>query len=125
MLARLRFLVVTLSLVVLVSCSFFRRKQAGAEPPYSAEQSIAMMQIAPGYRVEPFATEPNVVSPVAMEIDEDGRVYVVEDRAYPLDVEGKVGRVKLLQDTNGDGKPDRTTIFADKLVMPTSVMRWK
>ena len=86
---------------------------------------MAMMQIAPGYQIEPFATEPSVVSPVAMDIDEDGRIYVVEDRAYPLDVNGKVGRVKLLEDTNGDGKPDRTTVFAENLVMPTGVMRWK
>ena len=86
---------------------------------------MAMMQIAPGYQIETFATEPSVVSPVAMDIDEDGRIYVVEDRAYPLDVNGKVGRVSLLEDTNGDGKPDRATLFAENLVMPTGVMRWK
>lgn len=86
---------------------------------------MAMMQIASGYRVERFAAEPDIVSPVAMEIDEEGRIYVVEDRAYPLDVSGRIGRVKLLEDTNGDGKPDRTSIFVDELVMPTGVMRWK
>ncbi len=86
---------------------------------------MAMMEMAEGYRIEAFATEPDVVSPVAMEVDEDGRIYVVEDRAYPLDVEGRVGRVKLLEDTDGDGKPDHTTIFAENLVMPTGVMRWK
>ena len=84
-----------------------------------------MMQIEPGYRIEPFITEPRIASPVAMDIDEDGRIYVVEDRAYPLDVNGRVGRVTLLEDTNGDGKPDRTTKFAEGLVMPTGVMRWK
>jgi putative membrane-bound dehydrogenase-like protein len=125
MLDRLRFIGLMFWLVALLACSGCTRKPAGPQPPYSAEQSVAMMQIAPGYRVEPFATEPDVVSPVAMEIDEDGRIYVVEDRAYPLDVEGRLGRVKLLEDTNGDGKPDRTTIFADRLVMPTSVMRWR
>ena len=66
-----------------------------------------------------------MVSPVAMEFDENGNLYVVEDRGYPLNVKGKVGRVKFLRDTNGDGKPDKTTIFADNLVMPTGVMRWK
>jgi putative membrane-bound dehydrogenase-like protein len=86
---------------------------------------MEMMQLAGGYRIEPYAAEPDVVSPVAMEVDEDGRVYVVEDRGYPLDVKGNVGRVKLLEDTNGDGKPDRTTIFADNLVLPTGVMRWR
>ena len=36
-----------------------------------------------------------------------------------------MGRIKLLEDTNGDGIPDRSTIFADSLTMPTGVMRWK
>ena len=36
-----------------------------------------------------------------------------------------MGRVILLEDTDGDGKPDRRTVFADKLTMPTGVMRWK
>jgi len=49
----------------------------------------------------------------------------VEDRGYPQDFEGKLGRIKMLLDTNGDGRPDRTTIFADQLEMPTGVMRWK
>ena len=41
-----------------------------------------------------------------MEWDENGRIYVVEDPGYPLNVEGKVGRVILFEDTDGDGKPD-------------------
>jgi putative membrane-bound dehydrogenase-like protein len=83
------------------------------------------MQLAEGYDIEPFASEPSVVSPVAMDIDEDGRIYVVEDRGYPLEVKGRIGRVKLLEDSDGDGKPERTSTFADELVMPTGVMRWK
>lgn len=50
-----------------------------------------MMEIAEGYRVEPFTAEPSVVSPVAMEIDEEGRSYVVEDRGGPLNVSGGIG----------------------------------
>lgn len=94
-------------------------------PPYSPSDSLKTFKIASGYKIEPFVSEPDVVSPVAMEFDENGNIYVVEDRGYPLNVKGKVGRVKLLQDTNGDGKPDKTTVFAENLVMPTGVMRWK
>ena len=72
-----------------------------------------------------FLHEPDVVSPVAMEFDENGDIYVVEDRGYPLQVKEHMGRVKMLRDTNNDGVPDRTTIFAENLVMPTGVMRWK
>jgi putative membrane-bound dehydrogenase-like protein len=60
-----------------------------------------------------------------MDVDENGRIYVVEDRGYPLSTETPLGRIKLIEDTNGDGIPDRVTIFADKLVMPTGIMRWK
>ena len=109
--------------IAAVICAGCARKETG--PPYSPGKSMSSMEVAPGYRVELVVSEPDVVSPVAVDIDEDGRMYVVEDRAYPLDVKGKVGRVKLLEDTNGDGRPDKTTVFADNLVMPTGVMRWR
>ena len=92
---------------------------------YSQADALKTFQLESGYRIEPFIAEPAVVSPVAMDIDENGDIYVVEDRGYPLNVDGKVGRVKMLRDTNGDGIPDRVTIFADHLVLPTGVMRWK
>ncbi len=94
-------------------------------PPYSPEESLATFRIQDGFRAEVFVAEPDVVDPVAMEFDEEGRIWVVENSGYPLNIEGKVGRVKLLEDTDGDGRPDRSTVFADQLVMPTGVMRWK
>ena len=94
-------------------------------PPYSPEAALASFQLEPGFRIELFAAEPDIIDPVDMEIDEYGRIYVVENPAYPLAVDGKLGRVKLLQDTDGDGRPDHTTVFADDLTMPTGVMRWK
>ncbi|MBK9168983.1 MAG: c-type cytochrome [Bryobacterales bacterium] len=97
----------------------------GGEPPYSPAESMARIQLDAGYRIAVFASEPDVVSPVAMDIDEDGRIYVVENPGYPLDVESRVGRIRLLEDTDGDGKPDRATVFAEDLVLPTGVMRWK
>jgi hypothetical protein len=56
--------------------------------------------------MELFVREPMFASLVAMEIDENGRIYVVEDSGYPLDTEHAVGKVWLLEDTNGDGKAD-------------------
>ena len=96
-----------------------------SEPPYSPEESLATFRIQDGFRAEVFVAEPDVVDPVAMAFDEEGRIWVVENSGYPLDPEGKLGRVKLLKDTTGDGRPDRSTVFADRLVMPTGVMRWK
>jgi putative membrane-bound dehydrogenase-like protein len=94
-------------------------------PPYSAEDALKTFKVESGFHVEKFLSEPDVVSPVAMDFDENGRIYVVEDRGYPLSTDNPLGRIKLIEDTNGDGIPDRVTIFADKLVMPTGVMRWK
>ena len=94
-------------------------------PPHSPDEALASFQLEPGFQIELFAAEPDIVDPVAMEIDENGRIYVVENPAYPLAVDDKLGRVKLLQDTDGDGRPDSATIFADGLTMPTGVMRWK
>jgi putative membrane-bound dehydrogenase-like protein len=59
-----------------------------------------------------------------MEWDERGRIFVVEMPGYPLDTR-PTGRIKLLQDTDGDGTPDQSAVFADGLVLPTGVMRWK
>jgi putative membrane-bound dehydrogenase-like protein len=94
-------------------------------PPYSPKEALQTFKIEPGFRIEPYIAEPDIRSPVAMEFDENGRIYVVENPGYPLNVEGKVGRVILLEDTDGNGRPDRRTVFADKLTLPTGVMRWK
>ena len=94
-------------------------------PPYSASDALETFEIDPGFRMELFAHEPAVTDPVAMEFDEYGRIYVVECPGYPLETGEPLGRVKLLEDTDGDGLPDRTSLFADQLTMPTGVMRWK
>ena len=96
-----------------------------AGPPFNVDEAIRTFKVESGFHIEKYTSEPNVESPVAMDIDENGRVYVVEDRGYPLSTDNPLGRVKLLEDTNGDGIPDRVTVFADKLVMPTGVMCWK
>lgn len=93
-------------------------------PPYSPEVSLTKIRTEPGFRVELVASEPDVQSPVAMDIDEDGRMWVVEMPGYPLDV-SPTGRVKLLEDTNGDGRVDKATLFADNLRLPSGVMRYK
>ncbi len=90
----------------------------------SPEESMSTFEVAEGFRIELIASEPLVADPVAMEIDENGRLYVVEMHGYPLDKSGS-GAVRLLEDTDGDGKMDKSTLFADNLVLPTGVMRWK
>ena len=98
---------------------------ATEKPPYDPDEALSTFQIEDGFRIELFASEPDIVDPIAMEFDESGRIFVVENSGYPLNVEEKVGRVKLLTDTNGDGRPDRTTTFVEDLTMPTGVMAWQ
>src|SRR5262245_28805771 len=58
-----------------------------------------------------------------MAFDEDGRIYVAEMIDYPLGP--PAGRIMRLEDTDGDGKIDRATVFADKIPYPTGVMPWR
>ncbi len=95
------------------------------EPPFTPKEALKTFHIDPAWRIDLFASEPMFADPVAMDIDEDGRIYVVQNSGYPLDTEHAVGKVWLLEDTGGDGKPDKSTLFADKLILPTGVMRWK
>ena len=90
----------------------------------SAEEALSTFELQPGFKIELIATEPLVTDPVDMEIDENGKMYVVEMKGVPFDKSG-TGSVKILTDTNGDGLLDKSTVFADSLVMPSSIMRWK
>ena len=85
---------------------------------------LASFHIQEGFQIELAAAEPVVRDVVAMEIDENGTVYVVEMPGYPLDVSGS-GRIKILEDEDGDGFFEKGILFADSLVLPTGIMRWK
>ena len=92
------------------------------------EKAPESFRLEPGLRLELVAAEPLVVSPVAMAFDERGRLFVAENRGYPTGPgEGKppVGRIAMLQDTDGDGRMDRRTEFAEGLTFPNGVMPWK
>jgi putative membrane-bound dehydrogenase-like protein len=106
-----------------VASGLFLRFRSPAGPPYSPGEALRTIRIDKGFRIEPFAAEPLISSPVAMDWDENGRIYVAEDTGYPLDTR-PIGRIVLLEDTNGDGIPDRRTVFADQIVMPNGVMCW-
>jgi len=94
------------------------------ETGLSPEKAMESFVLHPDFKLELVAAEPLVEDPVAIEIDENGNMYVVEMPGYPLDTKGS-GRVKLLRDTDGDGEADESTIFVDELVLPTGIMRWK
>ena len=88
------------------------------------DKALGTFQLADGFQIEMVASEPLVADPVAMEIDEAGRMYVVEMHGYPMDKSGS-GKIKVLSDKDGDGKMDESTLFAEGLVLPTGILRWK
>ena len=80
-------------------------------------------QVPAGWELQLFAAEPQIVNPIYMQWDERGRLWVAESIDYPNEIkEGRKGndRIKILEDTNGDGKCDSVKIFADGLNIPTS-----
>ncbi|MEJ7588501.1 MAG: PVC-type heme-binding CxxCH protein, partial [Ferruginibacter sp.] len=87
------------------------------------QQSMSLMQVPPGFELKLFASEPDIINPIYMNWDEKGRLWVIETVDYPNEIkEGDEGddRIKILEDTDGDGKADKVTLFADKLNIPTS-----
>ena len=89
--------------------------------PTSPKNVINTFSIREGFEIQLVAAEPLVVDPVAMAFDEHGRLYVVEMIGYSEHRDDRLGRVRLLEDENGDGQFDRSTVFADNLAWPTAV----
>ena len=99
-----------------------------ASPPLSPEDSLKKLHVPSGFRAELVAAEPLVLDPVAFDWDERGRLWVVEMADYPLGMDGKGkpgGRVRILEDTDGDGRYDKSTIFADGLNYPNGIITWR
>ncbi len=100
-----------------------------ATGPFSPADERKTFRLAEGFDIELAASEPNVVDPVAMAFDERGRLYVAELRVYPNGGVAKdakpVSRIVRLEDIDGDGVFEKSTVFADGLRIPNSVMPWR
>jgi uncharacterized protein len=96
------------------------------QAPLSPKDSMRYTQVPADFDLQLFAAEPDVVKPIYLAWDEHGRAWVVEALDYPhgLVDAGQPGkaRVKICEDTNGDGKADKFTIFADKLNLATALV---
>jgi putative membrane-bound dehydrogenase-like protein len=101
-----------------------RRAIARAQVALSPADSAKLIQVPPGFEAALFASEPDIVNPIHVAWDHRGRAFVIETIDYPNNLQdGNLGndRIKICEDTDGDGRADKFTIFADKLSIPTSL----
>lgn len=92
-------------------------------PPVEPADALKTFKLRAGFRLELVAAEPLVRDPIELCFDENGRMFVVEmiDYSELRDVRPHLGRIRLLEDTDGDGRMDRSRVFADDLPWPTAV----
>ena len=105
----------------------FDNRKASGQPYLKPEETVARFEVAPEFEVKLFAGEPDLANPIAFTIDEKGRVWCVECFEYP----SKAGkntprdRIVILEDTDGDGRCDKRTVFAEGKDFPVPEERKK
>ncbi|WP_375443644.1 c-type cytochrome [uncultured Fibrella sp.] len=95
--------------------------------PLTPEQSQRAFVLPAGYHMELVASEPMITEPVALAWDGNARLYVAQMETYTQDADGtgtkdKKSRVMLLEDTNNDGKMDKSTVFIKDLMLPRMLL---
>lgn len=96
-------------------------------PPLAPGEALKQFKLQPGYQIELVASEPMIEVPTILQFDPAGRLWVVEMRNFMATAEGvgetnPVGRISILEDTDGDGRADRHKVFLDGLVMPRAFL---
>ena len=94
--------------------------------PKTPEEQLKLFLLPPGYRLELVLADPIIQEPTAIAFDGNGRMFVVEDRSYMLDIDmtgqlDPISRISLHVDTDNDGVYDKHTVFVDNLVFPRFV----
>lgn len=96
------------------------------QTPLSVSESQALIQVPLGFELDLFAAEPDINTPVSMAFDERGRLWYLETTDYPNEINTTDGigndKIKIIEDTDGDGKADKFTLFAENLSVPTSLV---
>lgn len=97
-------------------------------PPLEPAEAVRAFETLPGFEVQVVASEPLVVDPVAAAFDADGNLFVCEMRDYPYRPaagQSPLGTLRLLRDSDGDGRFDKATVFADQLLWSAGVAPWR
>ncbi|GAB4053984.1 PVC-type heme-binding CxxCH protein [Spirosoma litoris] len=109
---------------VLLITSSVNQESGKDNPDPDVKRELESFKVADGFEVTLFAAEPLVAKPIQMNWDADGRLWVVSSTAYPHLKTGEQANDKIfvLEDTDGDGKADKSTIFAEGLITPTGIL---
>lgn len=117
-----------LACLLLIASTWGAAGDGRAEGPLAPPDTLKHFELPDGLAIELVAAEPLVVDPVAISFDEQGQMFVVEYRDYPNGPgEGKppLSRIKLLVDTDGDGRMDQSHVFAEGLSFAQGVLAWR
>ena len=101
-----------------------RKEITMAQKPISPAESMKLAQVPVGMELSLFASDPDIVNPIFVNWDERGRAFVIETIDYPNNLQAhNLGhdRITICEDTDGDGRADKFTRFAEKLSVPTSL----
>src|SRR5438270_3417489 len=114
---------IVVALVIALTPSVVYAQRDAKIPDPDPEIERKTFVVAPGFEVTLWAADPILAKPIQMNFDPQGRLWVASSEVYPQIQPGQVAddKVVILEDTDDDGKADKTTIFADKLLIPTGV----
>ncbi|MEP4077156.1 PVC-type heme-binding CxxCH protein [Haloferula sp.] len=108
-----------------VKTNYKPSKKNGSRDYKEGREALRELKVAEGYKVELFASErefPNLANPVQVSFDNRGRLWVATMPSYPHYRPGDIrpdDKILIYEDTNGDGRADKETVFADHLHLPT------
>lgn len=110
--------------VLLLATSSVHQDRRKEFPDHDPKKELESFKIAEGFEVSLFASEPLVAKPIQMNWDAEGRLWVISSTAYPHLKTGEQAndKVFILEDTDGDGVADKSTIFAEGLLTPTGIL---
>src|SRR5207249_4880601 len=94
-------------------------------PPRSPDEQLKLFHLPPGFEIQLFAAEPDIIKPINIAFDDRCRLWATQSVEYPFPAQpDRTPRdcVKIMEDTDGDGRADRTTTFVDGLNIPIGVI---
>lgn len=98
-----------------------RSRPVATEAALTAVQTAEAMKLPPGLKAVVVASEPDVVQPIAMTLDDRGRIWIVTNTNYPQSPGEPKDSILIFEDADGDGRAEKRTVFYDKLTFSSGI----